>query len=930
MPASPSFPLRSHADGATRVAAWSVRLLGTFEVRHPTGASVRLPTRAAMLLLARLLLAPDRLHPREELVELLWPGVAPEAGRNRLRQVLSTLKRQLETGFTEPLIRAERLGLQWVGGALACDVRDFERHLRAGDWDAAEAVYRGELLPGYYDEWVIEERARLAALAERLQTMPRVAATHRPPAPTQAPGGLPSFWTRLFGAELNASRLRDAVRAHRLVTVLGAGGSGKTRLAVEAARALAEHDAWPTPVDQEGTRFDPIVFVSLVDCKDAARALDAMAAALRLQGRDPSKDIVAALAGRRSLLVLDNFEQLVGQADEPLQKLLLESPHLHLMITSRQRLGVAGEHVFELAGLPLAGGPAAPDQPAVALFMDRARAVAPDFSLAGHEAVVAELVRLLAGMPLAIELAASRMRGLSPSGLLALLSERGQPMLDLLAREGKSPNMASRHASMRHVVDWSWRQLGPELCTLMQALATFAAPAGCDTVAYVAQLASRTARDRLEQLRDHSLVVAHRGAEGASRYVLLQPVREFVIERTPQAFAAELRARLRHWLLGFAWQCAARAHAAIDDVEAEMHQVQAAILEAVHDGPAAQQQAVQIAVALRRHWEVDTRAGLPLAMVQALDACLPAVAEAGLRSEACALQAFSKILAGRSDEALAQVEEAVRVAPDARRLAQAQMRQVHVMMFSRGDQSRVDAPLAQAMALARQVGDRETLALALRMRYLVLGNRDDDWVGSEHVALEVQQIWEELGHRRNAYGALMDRASCWMKAGRVEEAAVAFAACERVAGQEGFATGAIMSSWQLGRAQLRLRQPGAALASFRRCLSGSWENKRLAYVADALVQLPGGLAFTGQAEDAARLLGFATAHWQRQFGPFYRDMERDVRPTRRWLLHRLGAARHETLRVEGVCLTLPEAVALGLGHSSAPLASGQSRLAPEP
>ncbi|HRD98938.1 MAG TPA: hypothetical protein PLA97_21375, partial [Rubrivivax sp.] len=103
------------------------------------------------------------------------------------------------------------------------------------------------------------------------------------------------------------------------VTVLGAGGSGKTRLAVEAARALAEHDAWPTPVDHEGTRFDPIVFVSLVDCTDAARALDAMAAALRLQGRDPSKDIVAALAGRRSLLVLDNFEHVMSAKHQVLE-----------------------------------------------------------------------------------------------------------------------------------------------------------------------------------------------------------------------------------------------------------------------------------------------------------------------------------------------------------------------------------------------------------------------------------------------------------------------------------------------------------------------------------------------------------------------------------------------------------------------------------
>lgn len=914
MPASASSPMRPQTVSTHPAPGWTVRLLGAFEVCSPAGATLRLPTRAAVLLLARLLLAPDRLHPREELVELLWPGVVPEAGRNRLRQVLSTLKGQLEAGLVQPLIRADRMGLQWVGGALNCDVKAFERHLRAGDWEAADAVYRGELLPGFYDEWVIEERGRLAALAERLQTMPRVAAPQRPAARTQPPGGLPSFWTRLFGAELNASRLRDAVRAHRMVTVLGAGGSGKTRLAVEAARALAEPDAWPSPNAEEDAGFDPIVFVSLVDCTDAARALDAIAAAMRVQGRDPVKDIVAALAGQRPLLVLDNFEQLVGQADASLQQLLLDSPGLHLLVTSRQRLGLAGEHVFELGGLPVAGGGSALEQPAVALFVDRARAVSSDFQLAGHEAAVADLVRLLAGMPLAIELAASRMRGLSPAGLLALLSERGQPMLDLLAREGHRPDMANRHASMRHVVDWSWRQLAPELCALMQALATFAAAAGCDMIAAVAGLVPRMARDRLEQLHDHSLVVAQRGDDGASRYVLLQPVREFVIERTAPGSALALRARLRHWLLDFAQRSAARGHAAIGEVEAEMPQLQAAILEAVHDGQPAQQQAVQIAVALRRHWEVDTRAGLPLALVHALDACLPAVTEAGLRSEACALQAFSKILAGRSEEAAAQVEEAVLLAPDARRRAQALMRQVHVRMFSRGDQSRVDAPLAEAMALARQEGDRETLALALRMQYLVLGNRDDDWAQSERVALEVQQIWEGLGHRRNAYGALMDRASCWMKAGRVAEAAIAFAACERVAGQEGFATGAIMSSWQLGRAQLRLREPDAALASFRRCLDGSWEHKRLAYVADALVQLPGGLAFTGQAEDAARLLGFAAAHWQRQFGPFYRDLERDVRPTRRWLLQRLGAIRHETLRVEGACMTLPEAVALGLGQ----------------
>ena len=91
----------------------------------------------------------------------------------------------------------------------------------------------------------------------------------------------------------------------------------------------------------------------------------------------------------------------------------------------------------------------------------------------------------------------------------------------------------------------------------------------------------------------------------------------------------------------------------------------------------------------------------------------------------------------------------------------------------------------------------------------------------------------------------------------------------------------------------------------------------MAYVADALVLLPGGLAFAGPPEAAARLQGFAVAHWQKHFGAFYRELERDVRPTRRWLRQALGAVRFEALRLEGACMTLNEAVALGLGRTKA-------------
>jgi tetratricopeptide (TPR) repeat protein len=950
--ASPD-PPPSVVPGTARSARWQVRLLGAVEAQGPGPGVTHFPSRSAVQLLARLALAPERMHPREELVELLWPGVALDVGRNRLRQVLHVLKGVLDADAEAPVVVADRLGVRVAAGALACDAVDFERHLRAGRWDLAERLYRGELLPGFYDDWVIEERGRLAALAERLQSMPQL-----PPSPlalqargaAPAPGQIPAYWTRLFGTEINATRLRDLVRHQRLVTVFGAGGSGKTRLAVEAARALAEPAAWAPAGDSLAPDFAQVVFVSLVDCSDAARALDAVASALRVQGRDLLQGIAGALAGQRALLLLDNYEQLAGRAEALLQRLLTDNATLHLLVTSRQRLNIDGEQIFELAGLPLpprAGEPASrpadeagAGQAAVALFIDRARAAAPAFATGpAQDAAIAELVRLLAGMPLAIELAASQMRSHTPSELLALLQHGRAPMLDMLAREGEgdaeggagdgdadgkaaspdgggsaaTPGMARRHASMRHVVAWSWQQLGPPLAQVMQALATFAAPASHEAVAAVAQLGAGAARERLQQLRDQSLLLTQRDATDTPRHVLLQPVREFVIESTPPAAGLALRDRLRRWLLDFARQHAARGHAAIAEIEAELPQVYAAILDAVADGPAAQLQVVELAVALRRHWEIDTRAGLPLAVMEALQAALPAVADAGLRCELCVLLGFSCGLAGLSAQALALSDEGVALAADPRRRAHALLRRVQVVMFSPSDQSTVDAPLAEAVALAQQAGDLEAQALAMRMQFLVAVNRDDDSPRAEALALAVQQLWERVGHRRNAYSGLMDRASCWMRAGRLDEAATALAACEQAALQERYPTGHIMSSWQLGRASLKLRRADEALAAFRRCLRGSWQHKRLAYVADALVQLPGGLAFTGQAEDAARLMGFASAHWQRQFGSFYKDLDRDIRPTRRWLRQRLGAVRFEALRLEGLGLTLAQAVALGLG-----------------
>lgn len=152
-PVNPSAPPGAPSavpDAAMREPRWQVRLLGTLEAGNGAQLLLRFPSRAVATLLARLALAPERAHAREELVELLWPGVELTVGRNRLRQALSTLKSLLEPAG-EPgaaVLQADRLSVRVVPGALGCDARRFEQLVRAGQARAAAQLYRGELMPG--------------------------------------------------------------------------------------------------------------------------------------------------------------------------------------------------------------------------------------------------------------------------------------------------------------------------------------------------------------------------------------------------------------------------------------------------------------------------------------------------------------------------------------------------------------------------------------------------------------------------------------------------------------------------------------------------------------------------------------------------------------------------------------------------------------
>jgi len=916
--------------GASTAAPWQLRLLGAVQLQQGPQLIERFPSRAVVLLLARLALAPDRAHPREELVELLWPGAELAVGRNRLRQVLSTLKALLEPAGAPTVLLADRLSLRLADGALQCDALRFEQALRAGRTQEAAALWRGELMPGHYDEWVLQERQRLAALHDRLPEEPV------PSVPAALPATpLPHYLTRLFGAELPLARVHQQVRTQRLVTLLGPGGSGKTRLAVEVAQAFGEPVPWAVPAAEPGPVFDGLAFVPLVACEDTAQLLAAVAQALQLRvaTADPARAVATlaeALAGRATLLVLDNFEQLVGaEGGAPVRlvaALLAAVPRLHVLVSSRRALGLDGECCIEAEPLALPADAGAAGSPAVALFVDRARAARADFQLGPHnQAAVVALVRKLGGLPLALELAASRTRSFAPAEMLRLLEggEATGAHLALLARMGPRGAHDPRHASMAEVIAWSWRLLDDAERTLLLALCTFAGDA--PTAALAAMLGEPEAHvaARLDALVAHSLARASMAEGGATRFSLMEPVREFALAQMAPGQAATLRAAQRRWLLRWAHSLGTAPPPA--RVAAELrtvHAVLAAAAEAPHE-------ALQIALALRGYWDTD---GLPGALLPALEQGLSQLAagvdEQHLRCDLHEMLAYLRFEAGYAPEALAHADAAVAAAgADAieglSRRARALVRRAWVELAAgRSDDAagpaydRLQGWLEDAMALAQACADREAQARALHQLAVVASHVRGNWPLAETQLAQAQALWQALGDRRKAHARLRNRAQCWQHMGRGEEALATFAFCEREAREQGDWVGQIDSLLSLTAQLARYRRWAEALDACRRCVTLSWQRWHRHGLGYALWNPPRLLARLRQPEAAMPLMAFAVRFWQQSFGTLSRADERYVRRVRGLVTAQLGAARAQALWLEGEALDIRQAVALALTSTS--------------
>ncbi|MFN8665066.1 MAG: helix-turn-helix domain-containing protein [Thermomicrobiales bacterium] len=416
---------------------------------------------------------------------------------------------------------AERAGLSVRG------ISDLERDLRHAP--------RLETVRLLADALAVtaDERAALLAAARpdlRREPSPGVSGSH---------ATVPIPLTRLIGRETEGMHLQALLRHGdaRLVTVTGPGGSGKTRLAIEVAHGIVAD--FP----------DGVTFVDLSPLSGPDLVIPAIAAALGAREVADQPALVTLsthLATRRLLLVLDNCERVLAAAAD-IVTLLAACPGISVLATSREPLRVRGEREFPLLPLPLPATGQVPDLavlaqvPAVALLVERATAVQPAFALtADNAAAVAAICQRLDGLPLAIELAAARIKVLPPAALLARL-ERRLPFLT-----GGGRDLPARQRTMRDAIAWSYDLLPPGDQMLFRQLAVFIGGFTLDAAeAVAAPVTSLPVLDGVVALVEQSLVGQVPGAEAVARYQMLETVREFGLEQL--ALAGEVDgARERH------------------------------------------------------------------------------------------------------------------------------------------------------------------------------------------------------------------------------------------------------------------------------------------------------------------------------------------------------------------------------------------------
>ncbi len=599
----------------TVVEVLHIRLLGEFSLVYGDRPVTTVNTARLQALLAYLVLHRDAPQPRYHLAFQFWPDSDEAQARTNLRHLVHLLRQSLP--HADDFLDAEVATLQWRAEASwMLDVVEFESAVACGALREAVDLYRGDLLPACYDDWIMPERERLqqvcvkalegliqqlkgaqdygaaikytqrllrhdplreetyrllmrlcalngdrtgvvraydtcvAVLQRELALepdsetrtayeqyvksppMPRRSVEPAPPAGASIhPTNLPHLLTRFIGREREMGEVKQLLATHRLVTLTGAGGIGKTRLAIQVGHqvlSLYPHGVWLAELASlADPALTPQTVMAIFDLPQDAR-------------RSPSAMLTDYFREKTALLVLDNCEHVLDACAQLAEHLLTHCPGLHVLATSRQALGIEGEAPLQMLSLSLpptdVPAPAAlACSEAAHLFLDCAATALPSFTLASDDAAdIVQICRRLDGVPLAIELAAAWVKLLQVKQITARLDD----VFRLLT--GGSRTAPPRHQTLRATLDWSYALLSEPERALFHRLAVFAGSFSMEAAERVCGDLSVPILVILSQLVDKSLVVVEHHYDEA-RYRLLEIIREYAQEKASRLELAQAR-----------------------------------------------------------------------------------------------------------------------------------------------------------------------------------------------------------------------------------------------------------------------------------------------------------------------------------------------------------------------------------------------------
>jgi len=591
---------------------------------------------------------------------------------------------------------------------------------------------------------------------ERLfQITERNRAASFPPLRTQRAlaGQAPLQLTRFFGreAELNQIKMLLDKSSIRLLTLVGPGGTGKTRLALEAASQAA---ATAAP--------GGVYFVPLSDLTDPEHVPGAVLEAMQRpveRSAEPLAALVRALESGRIRLVLDNVEHLLPRAAQIVGELLAAAPGLSCLATSRRPLGVNGEWRFAVPPLAVPEGPTSLTELAtfesVQLFVDRAQAVRPDFQVSeSNAAALAKLCAHLDGNPLAIELAAARSQVLTPAQMLRRLERR----LDFLAT--RRQDVPPRHRTLRATCEWSYRLLSPEVQRFLAELAVFRGGMSLDAVAAVSR--NPLALDHLVELQELSLL---QGEEvgGEMRFRLLDTIQEFAGEKLPADARPELEARHADYYVTLTEQARRGMNSAqqplwLDRIALEHDNLRLIFDRSVAEGasPASVQLGLRLVGAISTFWA--TRGHLREGRQRIAELLRqPAAADRTLLRGLALLEAGSLALTHSAPpESLPLLEEALAIFRELDAEAQVGRALNHLAnaAFSRGDFLNARDLYQEGLEICYRIKDRRSVSQALTNLGSV-ANSLGNYAEARARYTESLAIKREVGIPRDIVTALM-------------------------------------------------------------------------------------------------------------------------------------------------------------------------------